>query len=106
MDFSLSPDNKPQGWELPVRNPLRTHAQDSRFETLKNARKIRFSSWPAQVPSKLPRLPRSVLSRAVVNWRGDFPNASLFDRQVNNARGEKAAFGTAKVAPSSRTHVS
>jgi len=42
---------------------------------------------PALVPSKMPRLARLVLSREVVNWGGDFPNASLFDRPVNNARG-------------------
>jgi hypothetical protein len=76
----------------------------SRFETLKNARKMMFSSWPAQVPSKLPRPSRSILSRAVVNRRGDFPNASLFDKQVNKARGGKAAFRTdERLAPSSRT---
>ena len=71
---------------LPECNPPRTHARDSRFETLKNAGEMRFSSWRVQVPPKLDQLPRSLLSRAVVNWRGDFPNASLFDRPVNNAR--------------------
>ncbi|MFN9985744.1 MAG: hypothetical protein ACK52S_09340, partial [Pirellula sp.] len=71
---------------LPERNPLRTHARDSRFETLKNAGEMSFPSWRVQVPPKLDQLPRSLLSRAVVNWRGDFPNASLFDRPVNNAR--------------------
>jgi hypothetical protein len=46
-----------------------------------------FSSSDSQFSSKSPRPSRSILSRAVVNWRGDFPNGSLFDRQVNNARG-------------------
>ncbi len=57
---------------------------------------MRFSVWPAEVPYKLPRLANWVLSRAVVNRRGDFPNGFLFDRPVNNARGEKrnVFFGT------------
>jgi hypothetical protein len=38
----------------------------------------------AQVPSKSPRLAKSVLSCAIVNWRGDFPNASLFARPMRN----------------------
>jgi hypothetical protein len=32
----------------------------------------------------------SVSSRAVVNWRGDFLNAFLSDRPVNNARQGKS----------------
>ena len=66
---------------------------------------MRFSSWQAPEPSKLPRLARLVLSRVIVDWRGDFPNASLFDRPVNNARGKKVALGSAEQpVPSYRTH--
>ena len=72
----------PRIGKLPERNPLGTHARDSRFETLKNAGKMRFSSSTGQVSSKSPRPSRSISSRAVVNWRGDFPNASLFDRPI------------------------
>ncbi|MFM2220132.1 MAG: hypothetical protein RL240_4450 [Planctomycetota bacterium] len=65
--------------------------RDSRFETLKSDGGIRFSSLPAKVPSKLHRLSWSFMSRAVVNWRRDFPSVSLFDKQVNNARGREGS---------------
>ena len=70
----------------------RAKLSSNKTETLalwnaKIAGEMRFSSLPALVPSKMPRLARLVLSREVVNWGGDFPNASLFDRPVNNARG-------------------
>jgi hypothetical protein len=42
---------------------------------------------PARVQATMPRLARLVLSREVISCSGDFPNASLFDRPVNNARG-------------------
>jgi uncharacterized protein (DUF1778 family) len=46
-----------------------------------------------------------VLSRVIVDWLGDFPNASLFDRPVNNARGKKVALGIAEQpVPIYRTH--
>ena len=47
---------------------------------------MRFSSSLPKVPSKLPRPSMSILSRAVVNWSGDFPNTSALDRPVNNGR--------------------
>ena len=80
----------PRIGKLPERNPLGTHARDSRFETLKNAGEMSCSSSTVHFSSKLPRPSRSILSRAVVNWRGDFPNGFLFDRPVNNARGKIA----------------